>query len=377
MAWRFKLWRNVGAAAALAACGGEGGAPTGEGGEAGESGAVTHAPSLDMSVAPAGGEQGEAGADAAYAGLAGEQLIAQRLQHLKGFVLAAQTMPAVDAGILLQQGLLEAFGPAPDQFGALDIAPVRAAAAEASPRNLRAAAQAIDAAARGLDVDHAILAARMVDLATGLYQNVPQADFVDPIEYQHSRGAALAARDALAQGQGALRGANAHSFNEARAELDRFVALWPSVDPPLMRKCWPKARACAWRCRRFFDPGLAFSYNNASIARRRASPRPSPRGEGYTTPRAFFKPPHAAALGSATVRLNPSAFNTCSVVFRVGLPSALSARYRLSRESPVARATSPMPLERAIAPMASAITPASPSSNAACKSNTASSPLSM
>jgi hypothetical protein len=37
----------------------------------------------------------------------------------------------------------------------------------------------------------------MVDIATGLYQGVVQEDFVDPIEYQHSMGAALAARNAV------------------------------------------------------------------------------------------------------------------------------------------------------------------------------------
>ncbi len=259
MAWQLRTWRTIGAAAALAACGGEGGeAAREQSGEAGESGSP--APALDMSAAPAGGEQGEAGAEAAYAGLAGDQLIAVRLQHLKGFVLAAQTMAAAgqgeDAGILLQQGLLEVFDPRPDQFGALDIAPVRAAAAAANAQSLAAAANAMDAAARALEIDHAIVAARMVDLAAGLYQHVLQADFADPIEYRHSRGAALAARDALAQGQSELRSANSRAFNEARTELDRFVGLWPSIDPPEAPTPYPQVLAQSSRVRLALSPFL-------------------------------------------------------------------------------------------------------------------------
>jgi hypothetical protein len=244
IAWKFKLWRTAGAAAALglAACGGEGGQPGQHhddgGGEAGE--AREAAPGVDTSAAS--GESGEAGAVSAYAGLSGDQLIAQRLQHLKGFVLTAQA--AVDAGkpddaaILVQQGLLEVHAPAPDQFGALDLAPVQAAA-DANGLNrtqmttrLRAATQAIDTAAHGLHVDHAVLAARMIDIATGLYQGVVQADFVDPIEYQHSHGAALSAREALAAGASELRGRNAGAYNDAITEIDRFVALWPSAEAP-------------------------------------------------------------------------------------------------------------------------------------------------
>ena len=259
MAWTFKYWRTVGAIAMLSACGGEGGEQAADaGGEAGEAGAS--APALDMSIAPAGGEQGEMGAVAAYAGVSGEPLIALRLQHLKGFVLVAETIAAAgqpaDAGIVLQQGLLEVLDPAPDQFGDLDLASVRAASQAASTQSLAAAGAAIDAALRRLDIDHAVLAARMVDIATGLYQHVPQSDFVDPIEYQHSRGAALAARDALAHGESALRRANAHAFSEARAELDRFVALWPSVDAPAAPATYAQVLAQGSRVRLALSPYL-------------------------------------------------------------------------------------------------------------------------
>ena len=108
-----------------------------------------------------------------------------------------------DAGVLVQQGLLEVYDGASDQFGSLDVAVVRAAGdagalsrAEETAR-LRAAEAEIQRASAALDADPAVITARMVDIATGLYQGVIQADFVDPIEYQHSMGAALAARDEL------------------------------------------------------------------------------------------------------------------------------------------------------------------------------------
>lgn len=242
---KLKHWRTVGAAAAigLAACGGEGGersaGASSGGGEAGE-GAET-APASTAATAPSsggGGEQGEAGAASAYAGLSGDQLIALRLQHLKGFIMAAEAIAqngaAEDAGILVQQGVLEVYTPAPDQFGSLNIQTVRAAGEPGGDiqAKLRAAHRAIDAAERGLQADNAVLAARMVDIATGLYQGVNQADYVDAIEYQHSHGAALAAQDALADGAADLRRRDTAAFNDARTELGRFVALWPSATAP-------------------------------------------------------------------------------------------------------------------------------------------------
>lgn len=251
IAWKFKLWRTAGAAAALglAACGGEGG-ETGKAGEGGEAAAVGEAGEAvapasgeagEAAIGESGGEQGEAGISSVYAGVTGDQRTALRLQHLKGFLLAAELVnqagAATDAALLVQQGLLEVHTPAADQFGALDIARVRGAydgatlsRSEMSER-LRAGEHAIDQA-RPDDIDYATLSVRMIDISTGLYQNVVQPDFVDPIEYRHSLGAALAARDALAAGRSSLRGRDARAYDEAKTEIDRFVALWTSTDPP-------------------------------------------------------------------------------------------------------------------------------------------------
>ncbi|MEQ1617021.1 MAG: hypothetical protein ABL883_01595 [Terricaulis sp.] len=231
ISWKYKLWHTAGTAAALglAACGGEAGENGASQGEAGESGGVASA-----TVAAAGGEHGEAGVANAYAGVEGAQRTALRLQHLKGFVLVAERVAAdapADAAVLVGQGLLEVYDPAPDQFGGLDTAALRAAGAGGTPQNLRTAAHALDAA-RPADADHAALAVSMIDIATGLYQHVDQDGAVDPIEYQHSLGAALSARDALSGGRQKLRARNARAYDEALTEIERFVALWPGATAP-------------------------------------------------------------------------------------------------------------------------------------------------
>ncbi len=250
--WTFKRWRVAGAAAAavgLAACGGEGGegaggeAGHGEAGEAAVSGGAQAGggEAGEAARGESGGEHGEAGVASAYAGLEGDQRTALRLQHLKGFVLAAEqiatTGKSEEAAIVLQQGLLEVYDPAADQFSTLNVAILRDAAnldtaAQGLGGRLDAAEAEIDRVLTGLEVDYAVLTARMADIATGLYQNVVQPDVVDPVEYQHSMGAARAAQSALALGRATLHGRNARAYAEAERELARFAALWPAAEAP-------------------------------------------------------------------------------------------------------------------------------------------------
>jgi hypothetical protein len=61
---------------------------------------------------------------------------------------------------------------------------------------------------------------------------VNRAEGVDAIEYQHSLGAALAARDALVQGERTLRARDAAHYEEALRETDRLIALWPAPQAP-------------------------------------------------------------------------------------------------------------------------------------------------
>jgi hypothetical protein len=236
IAWKYKLWRTAGVAAALslAACGGEAGENAG-GGAAGEAGApAAGGEAGEAAIGEAGGEHGEAGTATAYAGVDGAQRTLLRLQHLKGFVLVAERVAGAgapqEAGVLVQQGLLEVYDPASDQFGALNPEAVRAAST-GDIAALAAAARALDAARPG-DGDYAALAISMIDISAGLYQGVVQADFVDPIEYQHALGAALAAKDALGAGRASLRGRNARAYDEASREIDRFIALFPTPTAP-------------------------------------------------------------------------------------------------------------------------------------------------
>ena len=246
--FKLKPWRTLGVAATtlgLAACGnpGEGGGEAGgegghgEGGEAavGENGGATPAaPPLSSETGEAaagesGGEHGEAGVLSAYAGIAGEARTALRIQHLRGFVMAAAKVvedrgsfsgePA-DAAILVQQGLLEVYDPAPDFTRAQMM------------QRLRAAQEELTRAVSVLDYHEAQLVVRMVDISAGLYQNVLIDGVADPIEYQHSMGAALAAQQTLLLAQDEMTAENRAAYSRAVGELNRFVALWPSREPP-------------------------------------------------------------------------------------------------------------------------------------------------
>jgi hypothetical protein len=257
--WTLKYWQIAGAAAlaaGLGACGegGEGGAPAGEAGEA-----AAHGEAGEAAIGEGGGEHGEAGVASAYAGVSGPQRIALRLQHLKGFVLAAQQVAnsgqAAEAGVLVQQGLLEVYDPAQDQFGDFDASALRAAGEAASSANIQASVRALDAA-RPREVDYAALAVSLTDIAAGLYQGVLQDGVVDPIEYQHAYGAALSARDALSAGRTALRARDGRAFDEASAALDRFVSLWPSATAPQAPTPYREVLAQSSRVRLALSPFL-------------------------------------------------------------------------------------------------------------------------
>jgi hypothetical protein len=264
---KLKFWRAAGVAAALsmAACGGEAGeaggeaGESGEGGEAGEAGASAPAPSAATATAPTGGEAGEAGAASAYAGLSGDQRTALRLQHLKGFVLAADRVAdggqAPEAGVLVQQGVLEVYDVAAGEFGTLNADIIRAAG-DGDPAHIAAAEAEIERAMAGLEIKHATLAARLVDIATGLYQGVVQEDFVDPIEYQHSMGAALAAQGVLRAGESELRGANARAYRDASEQMTRFAGLWAQVSAPEAPASYSDVLAQASRVRLALYPYL-------------------------------------------------------------------------------------------------------------------------
>lgn len=175
-----------------------------------------------------GGPGGEAGAVAAYDGLGADARAALRREQLRGFFLIAEavlkTGAADDAGILAAQGLLEVFDPGAADFQGLNRAPLDAFAATPNPANLKAALAAIPPAPVEVETVRRLLA-----LTRGLYAHVVDNEGgVDPIEYQHSLGAALAARESLAR----ARIADSARKAAATAEIDRLVALWPAPVAP-------------------------------------------------------------------------------------------------------------------------------------------------
>ena len=253
--FRPRLWTGVGAAvligaAGLSACSGEGGAG-GEGGEDGESAATASSGAAPAGEGGEGGAErgagapatGEAGAEAAYAAVPEGSRRALRLAHLKGFFLAAQAAHPVQgadaAAALAGQGLLEVYDPGASNFQAagLDVAPLRRAAETGTPADLKAAVSALEAAQQRAGGDPAAVTRALTDIAAGLYRGVVADGAVDPVEYQHAYGAALAARQVAA---------GAPALASARAELDRLVALWPSpVAPEDVAKATPPAQVQA------------------------------------------------------------------------------------------------------------------------------------
>ncbi|MCX7356993.1 MAG: hypothetical protein NT015_02410 [Alphaproteobacteria bacterium] len=280
---KLRHWRTVGVAATtlgLAACGGgETGADTGEGGEGeagepapiGENGGATPATSTATPTAPDAGESGESGALAAYAGLTGDQLKAMRIQHLRGYIMAAAQVVAdrgtnsgdpMEAAILVQQGLIEVYNSAPDQFADLDMTAIREAAAGTTftraqmMQRLRAAQENLTHAIGPLRFDDAQLVVRMIDLSTGLYQQALATGTADQTEYRHAMGAALAAQQALLLRENDLRRANLGAYSRATGELNRFVALFPSYNAPATPATYQQVLVQGSRVRLALSPYL-------------------------------------------------------------------------------------------------------------------------
>ena len=226
--FRPKLWTGVSAAILLAATAG----CSGEAGEKGEHPAANTAAAVGESGEGGPGSKpdtGEKGALAAYADTPAQSRPALHLAHLLGFLLIAQkqTEGPEAAAALVGQGMTEVFDAEPDVFKAAGVneAVLRRAAQTGAPADISAAIATVEAGQPKAGGDPAAVLKGMVDIAGGLYAGVMVDGSVDPIEYQHSYGAALSAQ-ALAQHSKDAR------VQAAKAELDKLVAMWPSATPP-------------------------------------------------------------------------------------------------------------------------------------------------
>lgn len=252
MTFRPKIWAGLGTVALLgagvAACGDNPFQKT-DPAAATASADAGAAPSTAATTPLASGEGagGEAGADSAYGSIPAHSAVMLRYQHLKGFVLAAQVAHKAgksdDASLLIQQGVLEVLRP---QAAALSATPQGAKVQPAldqataaldgktpdAAARIQAALNAIDQASVEAGGDALAVMLAMVSITDGLYQGVLVDGVVDPTEYQHSMGAALATLDMLQKARPILQKSDAARYLQARSYIEELVGFWPSVTPP-------------------------------------------------------------------------------------------------------------------------------------------------
>lgn len=225
--FRPKLWTAAGgalliAASGLAACS-----------QADDAAKTDTTPAATAGEGEGGeGEGGEAGATSAYDAVPAPSKAALQLAHLKGFFLVAQAVAKpggeqaeAEAAALAGQGMLEVFDPQKADFASAGVNEqvLRRAAEAGSASALNSAVAELDRAARDAGGDNAAVVRGMLSIANGLYGHVVTADGVDPVEWQHSYGAALAAKS-IADRDGKLAA--------VRNDMNAFVALWPTVTAP-------------------------------------------------------------------------------------------------------------------------------------------------
>lgn len=266
MTERSVIWSGLGvvllagASLALPACSpaGEGEAAqvsAAQGGEAGEGGG-------ESGAATAGEMGGEAGAAGAFAGLTPAAAATLRVRQLEGFLLAAEALHRSggapgDVSVLIAQGLLEVHRPAEAAFAAGPAAAVKPA--------YDAVVAALDGGAPKADIDRAFAAARaasaaaaagedpkaqirgLLAIAGGLYEGVNRAGVIDPIEYQHALGAALAAQAVLTANAPALTARDRGRYDQAVADMKALLALWPGPVAPAQPAAHADIRAASAR----------------------------------------------------------------------------------------------------------------------------------
>ena len=159
-----------------------------------------------------------------------------RMAHLRSyFLVAAQLSDQTAAASLASQGMLEVYDGQAGDMDALrpDEGVLRRASVRGSADDISEALKVLRAGQAKVGGDPRMIARGMMGLAAGLY-DVPQTSVnaggsalngagVDPLEYQRSLGAVLAAQT-LADGDPRLA--------KAQADLKALAALWPSAAPP-------------------------------------------------------------------------------------------------------------------------------------------------
>jgi hypothetical protein len=227
---RPKHWTSVSAAVLISVSGVSACSPKKEAGAASDQAASTSATSAPVAASGAG-ESGETGAHSAYSGIPAESLSALHIAHLRGFFLVAlaQKDGPEAAAILASQGMLEVYDKSAAVFTAAGIDPavLRKAATTGASSDLKAAVSVLNVGLTKAGGDPVAVIQGLVEISSGLYKGVVIDGGVDPIEYQHSLGAALSAKAALADAV-----TKRPELASATAPMQAFVALWPSMTAP-------------------------------------------------------------------------------------------------------------------------------------------------
>lgn len=245
IAIRSKLWRGVGQAALVAgivACApgdtkkNDTGAPAAAAGAVSDPQGAKAGPAAPASSA---GESGEAGAALVYDTLQPAARTQLRLQHLKGFLLIAQKElqagHAPEAGALVGQGVLEVYTPGAADFGDFDVSKLKIASdalMDSKPDASAMLGQGLAALSGKQGPADAALVRQMLGICGGLVMGLVVDGAVDPIEYQHSFGAALSVKDAFSRAEASIRRQNPARAKEVGAEIDRLLLLWPATQAP-------------------------------------------------------------------------------------------------------------------------------------------------
>jgi hypothetical protein len=256
-----KAWTGLGLVAllgaGLGACGGgsgETGDPAAGEGEGGTSTAAAPAASPSAGESAAGesggegGAGGEAGAAGAFAAVPQASAAALRTAQLIGFFLIAEKVAAsgdaANAAIMIDQGILEVVRPAPDVFACCAGAELDASyqalskaltegrpAADITTLTEKARAAGVKAMETAGGTPQDVLAG-LISITGGLYRGVIAPAGIDPIEYQHAQGAALALKAEYERTKAALAALDASRTTQLGTQIDAVLALFPSVAAP-------------------------------------------------------------------------------------------------------------------------------------------------
>lgn len=235
--FKAKLWRAIGAATLLGA--GVALSGCGQADTTAKTDAVKTGEAGEAAIGEGGGEQGEAGTEEAYQGLDPAQLSGLKLQYMRGFLILAEQLRAggqtAEAAVLIDQGAQEIMGDgaAAPGFDPALLKKASAAAGAGDQEGLKAALASLEALQSGAGAEPSVeQMRRLIQIARGVYGHAVTAEGVDPVEYQHSLAAAMAANDVLTRIAPDLQARHRGRMLAVKQDMDTFAGLWLGPSAP-------------------------------------------------------------------------------------------------------------------------------------------------